>query len=184
GSLVGWSGIDSLMDTARHILSTRPNVCLMMVGGGKNREFFQKELQTGALASRVILPGTVPHSEVPRYLSCMDVVLAPYPKLEFWYASSMKIFEYMAAGKAVVATAVGQVAEIISDGVNGYLVDPDSGRTLREKIELLVDSSEARHRVGERARRDIEEKWNWDNHAKKMIAIFEEVLRRHRLKRV
>jgi glycosyltransferase involved in cell wall biosynthesis len=185
GSLVGWSGVESLMDTARHILSIRPNVCFMMVGGGKNQEFFRKELQTGALASRVILPGTVPHSEVPRYLSCMDVVLAPYPKLEFWYASSMKIFEYMAAGKAVVATAVGQVAEIIEDGINGYLFDPDSGSELREKIELLVDSSEARHRVGERARRDIEEKWNWENNAKKMIALFEEVLRRRqRLKKV
>ncbi|MCG3121277.1 MAG: D-inositol-3-phosphate glycosyltransferase [bacterium] len=180
GSLVGWSGVESLIDTARHVLRTRPNVCFMMVGGGKNQEFFREQLQTGEHASRVILPGTVPHSEVPRYLSCMDVVLAPYPKLDFWYASSMKIFEYMAAGKTVLATGVGQVSEIIEDGVNGFLFDPDHDGELREKIVALVDSAETRQRVGARARRDIEQKWNWDNNAKQMLAIFAEVLQRRR----
>lgn len=180
GSLVGWSGVESLIDTARHVLRTRPNVCFMMVGGGKNQEFFRAQLQTGEHASRVILPGTVPHSEVPRYLSCMDVVLAPYPKLDFWYASSMKIFEYMSAGKTVLATGVGQVGEIIEDGVNGFLFDPDHAGELREKLVALVDSAETRQRVGAQARRDIEQKWNWDNNAKQMLAIFAEVLQRRR----
>ena len=180
GSLVGWSGIESLTDAARHILQTRPNVCLMMVGGGKNQEFFREQLQTGDHADRVILPGTVPHSDVPRYLSCMDVVLAPYPKLDFWYASSMKIFEYMSTGKTVLATDVGQVGEIIEDGVNGFLFDPDKNGELRQKIVTLVDSPEARQRVGAQARRDIEQKWNWDNNAKMMIEIFEDALQRRR----
>jgi glycosyltransferase involved in cell wall biosynthesis len=180
GSLVGWSGIESLIDAARHVLRTRPQVCFMMVGGGKNQEFFREQLQIPHLRDRVILPGTVPHSEVPRYLSCMDVVLAPYPKLAFWYASSMKIFEYMAAGKTVLATDVGQVGEIITDGVNGFLFDPDHDGELREKIVTLVDSAEARQRVGAQARRDIEQKWNWDNNAKQMLAVFAEALHRRR----
>ena len=180
GSLVGWSGIESLTATARYILQARPNTCFMLVGGGKNQEFFREQLQTGDHAGRVILPGTVPHGEVPRYLSCMDVVLAPYPKLDFWYASSMKIFEYMSAGKTVLATNVGQVGEIIEDGVNGYLFDPEANGELREKITALVDSAEVRQRAGAQARRDIEQKWNWDNNAQKMLAIFDDVLRRRR----
>jgi glycosyltransferase involved in cell wall biosynthesis len=178
GSLVGWSGIESLLETARQVLRTHPQVCFMMVGGGKNQEFFQERLQTGEYANRVILPGTVPHHEVPRYLSCMDVVLAPYPKLDFWYASSMKIFEYMAAGKTVLATEVGQVGEIIKDNVNGFLFDPDSNGELLKKIVALVESPETRQRVGAQARRDIEQTWNWDNNAKRMLAIFSEVLKR------
>lgn len=180
GSLFGWSGIENLIAVARQVLETRPNVNFMLVGGGKNQEFFAQHLQTGPHAARVILPGTVPHDQVARYLSCMDVVLAPYPKLDFWYASSMKIFEYMAAGKAVLATAVGQVAEIIEDGVNGYLFDPDCSSMLLEKILALVDSPEARRRVGERARLDIEQKWNWHNIANQMITIFDGVLARRR----
>ncbi|KAA0228800.1 glycosyltransferase family 1 protein [candidate division KSB1 bacterium] len=180
GALVGWTGIENLIAAARQVLATRPQVSFMMVGGGPNQELMRKELQTGEYAARVILPGTVPHEEVPRYLSCMDVVLAPYPKLDFWYASSMKIFEYMAAGKAVLASAVGQIAEVINDGVNGYLFDPDSGAELVQKITALADSAEARQRVSERARRDVEHKWNWEANAKKMIEIFEEVLQRRR----
>lgn len=180
GSLVGWSGVESLLDSARQILRSHPQVCFMMVGGGKNQEFFRERLQAGDFANRVILPGTVPHSEVPRYLSCMDVVLAPYPKLDFWYASSMKIFEYMAAGKTVLATDVGQVGEIIQDNQNGFLFDPDRNGELLEKIVALVDAPETRQRIGAQARRDIEQKWNWDNNAKQMLEIFAEVLQRRR----
>jgi glycosyltransferase involved in cell wall biosynthesis len=152
----------------------------MMVGGGKNQEFFQQQLQTGSHASRVILPGWVPHAQAPRYISCMDIVLAPYPKVDFWYPSSVKIFEYMAAGKAVVATDVGQVPEIIEDGVNGYLFDPDREQELGEKIMALVDSSETRRRFGERARHDVEKKWNWKNMAEQMIEVFDGVLQQRR----
>jgi len=180
GSLVGWSGIENLIEAARKILQTRSNVCFMMVGGGKNQEFFREKLQYGGHASRVILPGLVPHEEVPRYLSCMDIVLAPYPKLDFWYPSSMKLFEYMSAGKAVVATGVGQMSEIIQDGVNGYIFDPDVAGDLFQKLITLGDSSEARQRVSARARRDIEEKWNWQAHAKKMVEIFDDILQRRR----
>jgi glycosyltransferase involved in cell wall biosynthesis len=80
----------------------------------------------------------------------------------------------------VLATGVGQVAEIIEDGVNGYLFDPDCSNALQEKILALVDSPEARRRVGERARLDIEQKWNWHNIANQMITIFDDVLARRR----
>jgi glycosyltransferase involved in cell wall biosynthesis len=180
GSLVGWSGIENLIDAAREILAARPEVCFMMVGGGKNQEFFREKLQTGDHAGRVILPGLVPHEHVSRYLSCMDIVMAPYPKLDFWYPSSMKLFEYMSAGKAVVATGVGQMREIVQDGVNGYLFDPDIAGELYQKLITLIDAPELRQRVAAQARRDIEEKWNWNAHAKKMIEIFAEVLQRRR----
>ena len=183
GSLVGWSGIENLIEAARSILSSRPDVCFMMVGGGKNQEFFQQQLQTGPHASRVILPGWVPHAQAPRYISCMDIVLAPYPKVDFWYPSSVKIFEYMAAGKAVVATDVGQVPEIIEEGINGYLFDPDRKHELGEKILALVDSPETRRRFGEKARRDVEQRWNWKSMAHQMLEIFAGVIQRHRAMR-
>jgi glycosyltransferase involved in cell wall biosynthesis len=67
--------------------------------------------------------------------------------------------------------------------VNGHLFDPDCDNELREKISALVDSPETRRRFGERARRDIEQKWNWNNIAKEMIEIFEDVLDRRRRSR-
>jgi glycosyltransferase involved in cell wall biosynthesis len=180
GALFGWSGIENLIRMAQHLLATRPDVSFLLVGGGKSKEFFEQHLHVNGYANRVILPGTIPHEEVPRYLSCMDVVLAPYPKRDFWYPSSMKLFEYMSAGKAVVATRVGQVAEIVQDGVNGCLFDPEQGDELMQKVQTLIDSAALRRRLGEQARRDVEQTWNWQSQAKKMIEIFEDILKRRR----
>ncbi len=180
GSLFGWSGIENLIGMAKHLLAQRPNVSFLLVGGGKNKEFFESRLHTNGYASRVVLPGTVPHSEVPKYLSCMDIVLAPYPKLDFWYPSSVKLFEYMSSGKATVATRVGQVAEIIQDGKNGLLFDPDRANELTEKVLSLVDSAEKRRQMGEQARRDVLANWTWERMAHRMLDVFEEVLQRRK----
>jgi len=180
GALFGWSGIENLIRMAQHFLKTRRDVSFLLVGGGKSKEFFEQQLCGNGYADRVILPGTIPHHEVPRYLACMDIVLAPYPKRDFWYPSSMKIFEYMSAGKAVVATRVGQVAEIIQDGVNGCLFDPEQGDELTQKIGALLESTALRRRLGEQARRDVEQTWNWRNQARKMVEIFTEIIARRK----
>ena len=180
GALFGWSGIENLIRMAQHFLKTRREVSFLLVGGGKSREFFEQQLCVNGYSDRVILPGAVPHGEVPRYLSCMDIVLAPYPKRDFWYPSSMKVFEYMSAGKAVVATRVGQVAEVIHDGVNGCLFDPEQSDELTQKIGALLDSAALRQRLGEQARRDVEQTWNWRNQAQKMVEIFAEIIERRK----
>ncbi len=177
GSLVGWSGIENLITMALHILENYPNVVFMMVGGGANKEFFREKLHIKNYAPRVILTGTVPHAEVPQYLACMDIALAPYPQLSFWYPSSLKIFEYMAAGKAVIASDIGQVGEVIKDGENGLLIDPDGGEALLQKTVSLIENEGLRKRLGMQARREVLEQYTWEQHAKKIIAIFEEILK-------
>ncbi len=177
GSLVGWSGIENLIAMALHVLENYSNVAFLLVGGGANKEFFQEKLHIKNYAPRVILAGTVPHNEVPQYLACMDVVLAPYPKLPFWYPSSLKIFEYMAAGKAVIASDIGQVGEVIKDGENGLLIDPEVGAALLQKTVSLIENEALRKRLGVQARREVLEKYTWEQQAKKIIAIFEGILK-------
>ncbi|MDZ7292586.1 MAG: glycosyltransferase family 4 protein [candidate division KSB1 bacterium] len=183
GSLAGWAGIENLVAMALYVLENYPNTALMMVGGGANKEFFSRELGIDNYASRVILPGTIPHEEVPDYLACMDIVLAPYPQLPFWYPSSMKVFEYMSAGKAVIASAVGQICEVIKDGKNGVLFDPDSKDELLRKTIGLLENEEFRRNLGEQARREILRSYTWEQHAKTIVAIFEEILQRRKLRK-
>ncbi|MFQ5771087.1 MAG: glycosyltransferase family 4 protein [bacterium] len=180
GSLVGWSGIQNLVSMVLYVLEKFPNTVFLLVGGGANKEFFRKKLHIKDYTSRVILPGSIPHDEVPNYLACMDIVIAPYPKLPFWYPSSMKIFEYMAAGKAVVASDVGQVAEVIKDCKNGMLYDPEHVDGLQIKTIRLLENEELRNRIGQQARRDLLDKYTWEHHAKKIITIFEEILQRRK----
>jgi glycosyltransferase involved in cell wall biosynthesis len=176
GALVGWSGIENLISMALHVLENYPNVAFMMVGSGANMEFFRKKLHIKNYAPRVILTGTVPHEEVPHYLACMDIVLAPYPQLPFWYPSSLKIFEYMAAGKAVIAGNVGQVGEVIKDGDNGLLFDPDREGELLQKTMALLENEELRKHIGARARQEVLGKYSWHQHAKRIVEVFTEIL--------
>ncbi|MFQ5630799.1 MAG: glycosyltransferase family 4 protein [bacterium] len=176
GSLFGWSGIENLISLALHALEKYPNVAFLMVGGGANKEFFERKLHVNGYAPRVVLPGTVSHEEVADYLACMDIVIAPYPKLPLWYPSSMKVFEYMSAGKAVLASDVGQIGEIIQDGKNGFLFDPDKGDDLTAKTLKLIEDENLRRMLGQKARDDVLEKYTWEGHAKTMISIFEDVL--------
>ena len=178
GSLFGWSGIDVLLDLIREMNETRPDVGFLLVGGGQSKAFFQRNFPEDRFKNTLFLPGVVPFDQVNDYLSCMDIVLAPYPKLDFWYASSMKIFEYMAAGKALVATGIGQINDIIQDGENGFLLPPDEPGALRSILLKLLDDPELREQAGREARASVLAHHTWDMQARKMAAVFERAARR------
>lgn len=176
GSLYGWSGLENLLAISRRLLRQRKRIVLLFVGGGRNREVIRSHFSDRDLAGRVFLTGTVPYADVPRFLNAMDVVVVPYPKMPFWYPSSMKLFEYMSSQKAVVASAVPQVVDVIRDGRNGFLFDPDDGDAFAEKVLRLADSPALRKRLSRAARRTILESYTWDRHGRKMEAVLREAV--------
>jgi len=178
GSLFGWSGLETLLELTKRILSNRRNVAFLFVGGGKNREIIEHAFDRSEINRRVFMTGTVPYDEVPCYVDAMDVVVVPYPKLNFWYPSSMKLFEYMSAGKAVVASAVEQVKDVIRDGTNGFLFQPDSHEEFVRKILALMNNPSLRKRMGRYARKTVLDQYTWVGHAKRMERIFSSLLKR------
>lgn len=176
GSLVGWSGLENLLAVAQQLLDMRPQAALLFVGGGKNKEILEKTFRPQDIGRRVFLTGAIAWDEVPAYLDLMDITIAPYPKLDFWYPSSMKIFEYMSAQTTVVASSVGQIAEVIEDGVNGLLFNPDRRDEFLAKVLFAVDEPDRRIRIAANARKSVLEKYTWEAHARKMSLIFEKVL--------
>jgi glycosyltransferase involved in cell wall biosynthesis len=122
------------------------------------------------------MTGTVAYGDVPDYVDAMDIVIVPYPKLDFWYPSSMKLFEYMSSSKPVVASAVDQVKDVIRDGENGLLFNPNRLDEFVNKVLLLVDNPILRRKLGQNARKTVLEKYTWIDHAKKMVQLFERVV--------
>lgn len=84
----------------------------------------------------------------------------------------------MAAGKAIIASDIGQVSEVLIDNENGMLFEPDRVDELQRKTIWLLENVELRRRLGEQARRAVLANYTWEHHAKKIIAIFEEILTR------
>jgi glycosyltransferase involved in cell wall biosynthesis len=116
------------------------------------RADLEAETRRIGLQEAVTLVGNVPHEEVPRYLALMDVAVAPYPAVEDFYFSPLKLFEYMAGGRPVVASRIGQVAQVIADGLTGLLYEPGDREALIACIRRLRADESLRRDLGQNAR--------------------------------
>ena len=116
-------------------------------------------------------------------MAAADILLAPYDSQDFFYLSPIKIFEYMAAGRAVLAARVGQVCEVIEDGVNGLLYDPLDPECFNARLLQLVQDRDLRRRLGESARRTIEARYTWRMNAEGVSALLEQVREKHRARK-
>lgn len=177
GTFHYWHGIENLKAVLLKVLSLGENIRFLMVGsGGPMKEQLQEFIERNQLQDRAILTGYVSHEKIPNYISAMDLVLAPYPNLRFFYYSPIKIFEYMASGKPVVTTRIGQIARIINDGDNGCLCEPDEISDMVEKISTLIKDAKLRELIGGKARKSIETNHSWSYKAKQLSQLCKQVV--------
>lgn len=165
GSFHYWHGMEILPEYIASICSRFAQVQFLLVGSGPLKAELEQKMKDLGLAQRVCFSGYVPHHDIPQFLSAMDIVVAPYPKSGFFYFSPLKLFEYMAAGKAIVASHVGQIGEIIQHGTNGMLYDPDRQDELQKQTIQLIEDEELRRRVGEAAHATILNAFTWRHNA-------------------
>ena len=175
----GWglSGINAWISVARRILDARRDTVFLFIGGGKNQETIETAFNGGLLGRRVFCTGTVPYDQVPSYVNVLDIVTVQYPKSELWYPSSMKLFECMAAQKALVASAVPQVDRVIRDGWNGFLFEQDNLDEFAGKVLRLAESPALRRKFARNARTTVLDSYSWVHQAGKMEAVFRDVLK-------
>jgi len=174
GSLKPWHGVEVLLRAFKRLKTRVPDATLLVIGDGPMRaevERLQQEMGTEV----VRLTGEVPHHEIPARLRTADVGVAPYPDLEPFYFSPMKVIEYMAAGLPVVASSIGQLDDLVDDGQNGLLVRPGDLAGLVEALESLALDRRLRSRLGRRAQRRALRKYSWQGVASRIEAAFSEV---------
>jgi glycosyltransferase involved in cell wall biosynthesis len=168
GSLKPWHGLESLVEAFR-LLSTDPRFHLLVVGDGPLAERLA-ELR-GELPGRVTLTGAVPLDDVAAYLRAMDVAVAPYPALERFYFSPLKVLEYMACGCAVVASRIGQLTSLIRHGETGWLVPPGDAVAIAAAIRRLADDPELRRNLGRGAAEDARRAHGWAQRVERIAAL-------------
>lgn len=173
GTLKPWHGLEILIDAFEKFHHQYPNTSLLIVGDGPQREQIITDIQTRNLQPAIHLTGAVSPSEIPSLLAKMDVAVAPYPPLENFYFSPLKVYEYMAAGLPVIASNLGQLTAIIDDGVHGLLSPPGDASALAIRLEQLLRSPELRHRLGTAARQKILNHHTWDQVVQKILNLAE-----------
>ncbi|HSF33945.1 MAG TPA: glycosyltransferase family 4 protein [Candidatus Tectomicrobia bacterium] len=170
GSLKRWHGLDILAEAFRR-LAADPRVHLLVVGDGPEARVLHS--LAAELPGRITLVGAVPMVEVPAYIRAMDIAVAPYPALERFYFSPLKVLEYLAAGRAVVASGIGQLNELIRDGETGLLVPPGDPAALAEALGKLAADQDLRQTLGAAAAVEARRAHTWRQRASEILALAE-----------
>jgi len=136
-------GYHFLLQATPQILSAYPSSKLLLVGGGPQENNLRRLIAELKIQDAVILPGF--RNDMPRVLNTMDVFV--FPTLEEAFPNA--VMEAMAMKRAVVATRVGGVPDIVRDGETGYLVEPEDPSAIAEKVSLLFKEKELRRKIGE-----------------------------------
>jgi glycosyltransferase involved in cell wall biosynthesis len=177
GGFYPWHDVIGLLKALQLVVSTHPDTHLLLVGEGQQRLAMEKYSKELGIQDKTIFTGWVPFTDVPHLISAADIAVAPYPKIdqgEFWF-SPMKLFEYMACSKAIVASNLGQIADVIRDGENGLLVPAGNSDALAIALIKLIERPELGQRLGEQARSDAVVNYSWEQYISRLISLYHTV---------
>jgi glycosyltransferase involved in cell wall biosynthesis len=177
GSFYEWHDVATLLDAFSQVLVQHPEARLVLVGDGSQRQAMMNRVNDLGIAETVQFTGQVAHDGVPHWMSAADIAVVPYPRMdhELWL-SPLKLFEYMASGTAVIASAVGQLPRIIQDGKNGLLVPPGDVTAMTIALKCLIEDSMLRSKLGQQARQDSVRKYSWDQYISRLERLFTAVV--------
>jgi glycosyltransferase involved in cell wall biosynthesis len=148
-------GIDTVLSSASHLIRKDINKFKIILAGyatKKEKVWLLSEIKRLKLEENIDFLGELPHSKVLEEIAKADMCLFPFPRTkELDYIYPIKIFEYMAMGKAVVASELKGVASIISNGKNGLLFEPGNDSELCNAIMTLYNNIEKRKEIEKNA---------------------------------
>ncbi len=160
------------MEAFSRIGDSAEQVSLVIVGDGPSQAELERLAQSLGLSNRVIFTGRIPHRQVADYLAAFDIAVSPRAT---FYASPMKILEYMAAGLAVVAPHMPNLQDLISDGVNGILFEAENADKLAASLRSLITDPGFRIRLGENARATVVTSRTWQHNARRVLDLVGQV---------
>jgi PEP-CTERM/exosortase A-associated glycosyltransferase len=162
GSFSGYEGLDLLLEAAAMLLPQRPDLRVLLVGGGPHEQALRLLAAKLGLADQVIFTGRVPHSQVQQYYDLIDLLAYPRRRTRLTdIVTPLKPLEAMAQGRMLVASDVGGHRELIRDGETGFLFPADDARALALAIDSILRRPELWGCVREQARRFVETERTW-----------------------
>src|SRR6266850_1278196 len=174
GTFGPWHGVLTLAEAVT-LLPTDSGVRFLLVGAGRFREEVERIIRAAGKERHVIFTGHVEHERVPALLDACDILLSPHVPLEDgseFFGSPTKLFEYMAMGKGIVASRLGQIGEVLVDEETALLTEPGNQEELASAIQRLSSSRELRERLGAAARHAAIAKHTWKHNAQCVLDAY------------
>jgi glycosyltransferase involved in cell wall biosynthesis len=156
GSLKPWHGLDTLIEAVALLRADVPSVRVLVVGTGPLEAQVRARVAALGLDRVAVLTGAVAHAAMPEMLATLDIAVAPYLTVPDFYFSPLKLYEYMASGLAVVASAIGDIPSLVRAGETGLLSPPADPAALATALRALAGDPDLRARLGAAARAEAE----------------------------
>ncbi|MFM7335548.1 MAG: glycosyltransferase family 4 protein [Tabrizicola sp.] len=170
GSLKAWHGLDTLLPAFRALREQLPSAQLLVVGEGPRKPWVEGYATGAGLEGAVTLTGWVAHDALPALIARMDVATAPYPLAEGHYFSPLKLYEYLAVGRPIVASRIGQTAQVLQGTDAALLVLPGDPVALAEALLRLARDPTLAERLARNAA--IEgRRHDWTDNAKAVVRL-------------
>jgi len=169
GHIRSWHGLDQVIPLLAE-KGKKFNLHFLVVGDGPARAELEALAKINRVSERITISGIIPREEIANHIAAFDVALQPAVTP---YASPLKLFEYMALGRAIVAPATPNIREILTNGQDALLFDPNSPNDFRTAIEKICDNKELRHHLETAARETLyARELTWDNNARRVEKLF------------
>jgi len=174
GSFARYHGLDIMLDVGEALGDKWPNVVFILVGKNVHGPDNPMEVvRRRGLGELFIFAGEVPHPRIPLHIAAMDIAMIP----DFnTYGSPMKLFEYMAMKKPIVAPDVPPIREVVEDGKTAILFERGNAPQAKEAIERLIEDEQLRQDLGEEAHEEVMRSHTWERNAEVIAKIAESMI--------
>ncbi len=177
GSFYAYEGLADLIAAMPRLVSARPRIKLVLVGGGPCEAALRAQAAASEVAEHIHFVGRVPHQEVDRYYSVIDVLVYPRKRMRLTdLVTPLKPLEAMAQGRLVAASDVGGHRELIRDGDTGTLFAPDDPKAMARAISSLFADREIWPARRARARAFVEAERNWANNVARYVPVYQKLI--------
>lgn len=161
-------GIDDILKALK-ILNDRNILFIAMGGSEKDVNFYQEKVNELKLNNQVLFKGAVPQSDLAVFQKSCDALLMPFPNREHYayYMSPLKMFEYMASKRPIVASDLPSIREVLSEE-NAIIVKPDNPEDLARGIKMILNDKELAEKISMQAFADVRN-YTWEKRVKKIL---------------
>lgn len=178
GTFGAWHGAELLASAYATMAKQNDKIHLLMIGDGLKLSDVRQNLKE-VEPSRYTLTGLIPQAQGPEYLAACDILVnptIPNPDGTPFFGSPTKLFEYMAMGKAIVASGMDQMLEVLENEKTALLIEPGNVMELISALSKLVADEKVRSTLGNNARDEACENYTWAIHTKKIVDKLAEIM--------
>jgi len=181
GTFDQWHGAPVMIEAIAKLLMRRPELgetlAVLMIGDGPQHAECERLVTTHRLSHIVKLIGRIHQADGPAHLAACDFLASPHVPNDdgsAFFGSPTKLFEYMAMGRAIVASSLGQIAEVLDHEDTALLTRPGDAQSLSSALECLIDNADLRKRLARAARERALSHHTWATHVERILGQLED----------